>query len=60
MAPASRGERGRRIRKTTGTGGTLKRIMAAGNPLKGGVGRVASAEVSIKGAGFFVGFSVKF
>lgn len=43
-----------------GTGGTSMSEFPWKNPLKGGIEDVAMAEVSMKGAGLFVGFKVKF
>lgn len=59
----SRGARGRQlVQKVAGVGGgeTAMKGFPWKNPLKGGIENVAMAEVTMKGAGLFVGFKVKF
>ena len=58
MKPMSRGERGKKVSRSTG--GSLKRLYELRNPLKGDPRKMAYAEVSVKGAGIFVGFSLRF
>ncbi|MFH0799531.1 MAG: hypothetical protein V2A66_05040 [Pseudomonadota bacterium] len=56
----SRGERAEKItERPEGVETSLKEFPFK-NPLKGGYGNIAMAEVTVKGGGIFVGFHVKF
>lgn len=60
MKPISRSERGKRVVRSASVGRVIRDIVRSGNPLKGNYDKTAYAQVSMKGAGLFVGFSVKF
>jgi hypothetical protein len=58
----SRGERGEKLMKAAKIADTSTSMQKFpwSNPLKGSYKDVAMAEVSVKSAGLFVGFKVKF
>jgi hypothetical protein len=59
MKIQSRAERGRQNMKYSSYKRKLSQLQQMENPFKGG-NKVASAEVAMKGAGLFLGFSFKF
>jgi len=60
MKAMSRGARGKAISKATGYKQDTKGWYGLKNPLKGDPNQVATAKITIRGAGVFVGFKVKF
>ncbi len=60
MKPRSRGERGKRVRKSIGVGKGMRKINAIKNPLEGDQNQIASAKVDMKGGILFLGFTLRF
>ncbi len=60
MKPRSRGDRGKKVRKSTSVGRGMKKINAVKNPLESDERQLASTKVELRGASLFLGFTLKF